>query len=394
MKKGVLLLVTCLLPFFCLAQNCNGTVILPEDTILCDIGIPVQIDGIIPNEAIAINWSPSRGVQDTTTAQTIVQTDTTTTYTLTAFTISDVDLIVNGDFSQGDSGFSSDYQVKTGSGNLNEGQYAVARRPRDVHGGFARYNDHTTGNGNMLVVNASGTTNNIWCQDITVTPGTAYQFSAWVASAVSENPAELQFSINGVLLGENFKASSTTGLWEQFSAFWIADAATTAQICVVNVNQSPVGNDLTLDDIEFRELCQFSDDMMVEVIDLNAEFTIDQEICQNEAPVDLNTLLNADATMGGEWTIDGNVVSQLDPQSLTPGGHAIRYTLAVQGCTEVNNNTINIVAAPSPGTPVNDLFVFCADLDTTFQLDQFLMNADPGGIWSLERFSSSHSFCS
>ena len=383
MRKGILLLVASLLTISIHAQNCNQTVSLPEDMEVCTSGELVSINGSTTGNVIGLRWSPTTGVFDTTAAVTTIQADQTTTYTLTAFSISDIDLITNGDFSSGDTGFTSDYRVQTGGGNLNEGEYAVARRPRDVHGGFARYNDHTDGNGNMLVVNASGITNNIWCQDITVSPGTGYLFSAWVASATSENPAELEFSINGQLLGESFKASGSTD-WEPFSSLWIADQTTSAQICIVNVNNSPVGNDLTLDDIEFRELCEVSDDILIEVFDLNPSFTISPEFCQNESAVDLNSLLDPLATPGGDWTVNGEATDSFDPGSLPVGPHLVTYSLREGDCIEIENKTINVLAAPNPGTPVNDLLTFCADLDSIFQLDLLLDNEDPGGVWTLQ----------
>ncbi len=62
-------------------------------------------------------------------------------------------LIVNGDFSQGNTGFLSNYTLST-SGN-QEGTYTVAGNPASWDPGFSNCTDHTGGNGNMLLVNGS-----------------------------------------------------------------------------------------------------------------------------------------------------------------------------------------------------------------------------------------------
>ncbi len=386
MRKGFLLLVVCFFTTKVIAQNCTTNVTLGEDRVVCDPTSLTSLTGIIVGDYVDFLWSPASVIFDTTSLNPGIQIDSTTTFSLTALSISDVDLIVNGDFSQGNTGFTTDYAYRTGRGSITqEGTYSVATSPRDVHNRFASYEDHTnTADGNMMVVNGSGVTNNVWCQNITVTPGTDYIFSAWVASAESQNPAELQFSINGNLLGDNFKASTTTGQWEQFSALWQAQSETSAEICIVNVNLDPAGNDFTLDDIEFRELCRITDELTIQVPQLNPDFSVDLSYCQNDPAVALNTLLAAGATPGGEWTIDNVPATTLDPAMLTPGPHTITYRVNELGCPASAVQNINIEPAPSPGVPFNETVTFCADLDTILSLDAFLSNADPGGVWTLE----------
>lgn len=385
MRKGILALFLTLSHVIGTAQNCNTTVNLSEDLTLCEPNNSVPIVGIITGNIETFRWSPATLLSDSNTLNTTANISETTTFRLDAFSISEVDLITNGDFSQGNTGFFTDYQLKTGGGNLNEGFYAVARSPRDVHGGFARYGDHTGNNGNMLVVNAFRDAEKVWCQNITVIPGNAYLFSAWVASAVSENPAELQFSINDQLLGENFKASSRTGTWEQFTAFWEAESLNTAQICIQNVNNNSAGNDFTLDDIEFRELCRNTDSVRIEVLDLVADFDLPTTFCQNEDPIVLDDFLTNTTTPNGTWTIDGIPSATLDPANLASGSHLVSYFLDQSGCTASSNLSFEIIPIPNAGTPVQDTFNFCADLDTTLFLENFVTNAEPGGLWTLEQ---------
>ncbi|HEY1040436.1 MAG TPA: gliding motility-associated C-terminal domain-containing protein [Bacteroidia bacterium] len=175
------------------------------------------------------------------------------------------DLITNGNFSSGNSGFSSSYIVGTGGtwGPLsNEGQYLVTTNASLAHNNFPSFTDHT-GGGNMMVVNGSGTPGtSVWCQSITVIPNTNYNFSTWVATCVAGSATELsdlQFSINGNLLGSAFSPPMASGQWAQFSALWNSGSNTTASICIVNQNTTVSGNDFALDDIFFQQICTAND---------------------------------------------------------------------------------------------------------------------------------------
>jgi gliding motility-associated-like protein len=177
--------------------------------------------------------------------------------------------VVNGDFSQGDTLFSTDFIHGTGGayGLLSmEGTYAITTDPSLVHNNFASCTDHT-GNGNMLVVNGSPVPNaNIWCQTVPVTPNTYYAFSAWLMSVTAPNPAEMDFLVNGTSLGTPLLASSNTCEWNQFYAVWNSGANTTATICIINQQLAVGGNDFALDDIAFSPLCSYTDSIEVTVM--------------------------------------------------------------------------------------------------------------------------------
>ena len=103
---------------------------------------------------------------------------------------SSINLVVNGDFESGNIGFSSDYTYCNTSNCLQpESFYAVGSAPSFFHSAFVG-NDHTSGIGNLMIVNGAGTPNtNVWCQTITVIPNTQYLFSTWVSSMVANSPA-------------------------------------------------------------------------------------------------------------------------------------------------------------------------------------------------------------
>ncbi len=160
-------------------------------------------------------------------------------------------LIVNGDFSGGNSGFTSSY-VSTPV-NTGAGEYSVRTDGSTWNGAFSSFGDHTSGTGNMMVVNGSGVVGaSVWGQTgIAVTPNTDYYFSAWITSVFPASPATLQFSLNGSPLGSVIQASPGTPDWTQFYATWNSGANTSIDLGIVNLNTAFGGNDFALDDLEF-----------------------------------------------------------------------------------------------------------------------------------------------
>jgi gliding motility-associated-like protein len=185
---------------------------------------------------------------------------------------STMELVYNGNFSLGNTGFSSSYSYFTG-GTLNEGQYAVNTNAHNVHSNFTGH-DHTTGSGNFMIINGAPVANiPVWCQTVSVQPNTVYLFSAWVSSMVPVNPATLQFSINGINLGTTFNAPPAINTWSQFFISWNSGSDTSASICVVNQNNVALGNDFALDDISFVQC----------VCALTANAGIDTSFCPGDS---------------------------------------------------------------------------------------------------------------
>ncbi|MCB9300245.1 MAG: gliding motility-associated C-terminal domain-containing protein [Lewinellaceae bacterium] len=250
------------------AQNCNTfTLDAGPDAAICEPGASVNLNPTFNGPVLSASWSPSQGLGTPNSLSTTASPTATTTYTVQVSSTSSQNLIFNGNFSLGDVGFSTDYSYGNGGPNgilHNEGRYAIASNANDTHQNFASCTDHT-GNGNMMVVNSSANPANVWCQTITVSPNTNYFFSAWITSVFPTNPARLQFSFNGVLLGSEFQASSTTCLWEQFAEMWNSGSNTSVDICIANVNNIASGNDFAIDDISFGQVCEYVDSVTVVV---------------------------------------------------------------------------------------------------------------------------------
>ena len=365
------------------SQNCNVTIDLNPEVNLCAPGSSVLIP-VISGNYESFTWSPLTGLSNPNQLITTANVTDSTVYTLSVLSLSNDNLISNGDFSAGDTGFTSDYIYGTGGGVgllSNEGQYAIASNAGTTHNQFANCNDHT-GGGNMMVVNASGDASNIWCQNIMVDANTDYFFSAWVTSVTSQNPAQLQFSVNGVQLGSPFNASAATCNWQQFSAGWSSGTATSVEICVVNTNFTPAGNDFALDDISFQAYCTTTASVAINVTELVSDVTIPNQICGAAATIDPNSYLSAIASPGGTWTLDGSTINTFNPATLANGVHTLAYTVATNSCTSSSNGQFTIASPPNAGSPGS--FTTCIDpgTSTTVPLSTLLSNEDPGGQWA------------
>lgn len=363
--------------------NCTTIVDAGDNQVVCAPGETANLDGTITGDFLSASWSPANLVDNPSNLNTNATIDATTTFQLTVRSVSDANLIVNGDFSQGDMNFYTSYIPGTGGGAgllSNEGQYAIASNAGDTHNQFANCPDHT-GGGNMMVVNASGNPDSVWCQDITVEQNTEYAFSAWITSVTSQNPAELQFSINGTLLGNQFNASSSTCSWAQFEENWTSTTQTDITICIVNVNMTPAGNDFALDDISFTQICETIDEVTVSVADLDATWSGNAIYCESETAFALDDLLEISATQGGSWTVNGNAETVFDPGSLGAGTYTVNYMVMEGSCMEENSQLIEVEALPNAGI-AQSVSEICEDTPIQVALNDLLDGEDSGGTWT------------
>ena len=170
------------------------------------------------------------------------------------FNIGGENRAVNGDFSSGNTGFSSEYTYipitdnsPVGNELYPEGVYAIWHSSQDLHNGFA---DCVEDN-DYMIINGAETEVDVWRQTIPVEQNTLYYFVIDIASVHHSNPALLEFSVNLTNLGEAIKASSSTCSWKEFYATWYSGEHEEATISIVNRNTELAGNDFALNNIAF-----------------------------------------------------------------------------------------------------------------------------------------------
>ena len=312
--------------------------------------------------AMYYQWSPAAGLSTTEGPVTVASPAVTTTYTCEGYAPGD-ESVINGDFSQGNMGFTSSYEYNS---NLwNEGTYYVDSDASLHHENFHGYGHGD--NGNFMMVNGSispGT--NVWTEQISVQPNKWYAFSTWACTlaGVAGQMALLQFSINGTQIGEVFSAPASTMIWEQFYELWYSGNSTTATITILNQNTNGDGNDFGLDDISFRELVLVgAPTCTVTVNSMNASATADDtELCEGES-----TTLHALPTGGsGNYSYSWTPANSLSNPNIqhpvaTPPVGTTTYTCHITDNSwgSAQNVSVTIVVHPNEEEHQNE--TICAN---------------------------------
>lgn len=173
-------------------------------------------------------------------------------------------LITNGDFEAGNTGFTSDYTYVAPPYNNTvwpyslgpEATYTVGEDPYDTHGSWTSFGDHTTGDGLMMICNGQDPEAGVpqeslvWGQDVVVASSTLYTFSVWIAPSYPEAYPVLQVSINGDVIGTAVAPGGTNpGDWYQFTAPWTSGVGGTVAIEIRDLLSIHTGNDFVIDDV-------------------------------------------------------------------------------------------------------------------------------------------------
>jgi len=270
-------LVFLLLSVAAVAQDHCDSVLITQDTTIF-VGQTVALES---HNLFEYTWLPETAFVNSHDSNQLVSPTETTTYHVTGRYIYG-NIVVNGDFQSGNTGFTSGYSYYTTNSNTwgiigQEGTYTINTNSSNVHNNFGNYPclDHTSGNGTgkCMYVNGAGTANTtVWQQVVNVQPNTDHIFITWVASlspnstSTTSELARLQFSINGQTIGNIFTAPTSTAQWQQFYQIWNSGNSTTATIRILNQNTVNSGNDFALDDISFSPMYPCDDSVTVEVL--------------------------------------------------------------------------------------------------------------------------------
>lgn len=328
----------------------NENIILTPDTIIC----AGSLKQLRTSPSLDFCWTPIAYLDDPNSPNPVTSTPNNITYFFTAQTTG-TNVIVNGDFSQGNTGFTSTYQYLPGSG-VNAGVYNVGSNILAWHPTMTPCNDHTTGTGNMMMVNGAenpGVT--VWSQTITVQPNTNYAFSAWLQHITIINPASLQFSINGISVGDIFHANNTSCLWERFYTVWNSGNTSSAVISIINQNQLQWGNDFALDDISFAPIFIKRDSVIITVENPLVKTSDDATVCAGD-PVQLNTTGAATYL----WTPATGLSNTGIANPVATPDVTTEYSVTgttMNGCTA--KDTVNITAYSKPVISKSDDITIC-----------------------------------
>ena len=175
----------------------------------------------------------------------------------------EADLIVNGDFSAGATGFSSDYTlVPGGAGGFTlPGDIGITSDPSNgSSSGFTNsylsFGDHTTGSGQMLLVDGDGSSLDIWRESVSLAADTTYTFSYYATSPDGDtlsgsNIADLEILVNGTAQSDTLITSQGgSPSWQLVSTDFKTGAAGSYAFSIKDLNSAAYDNDVAIDDIQ------------------------------------------------------------------------------------------------------------------------------------------------
>ncbi len=244
------------------AATCNSVTL--ADSVAGCTGATVSFTASVagPDSVIKVRWSPPAGLSDTTVLNpTLTVGSTSGYYTVTVTSLIPQNLIVNPKFDFSNSGFTNDYLWLTTA--ISPTHFGIGTNPTVYSGTYSAIGDHTTGTGNMMVVDGHTAAGKAcWRESILVSPSSYYDFSAWVAALTGSSYPNIAFYINGTQIGTTFTPTAT-GVWQQFRNTWYSGGASQADISIVDLNTTTTSNDFALDDIAFRRMCIVQDSIYV-----------------------------------------------------------------------------------------------------------------------------------
>lgn len=313
-------------------------IILTKDTTVC-FG---NTKKLLTVPSFNFCWNPVTYLDDPASQTPVSSPKQNITYYYTA-EIKGNNLVNNGDFSQGNIGFTSEYIY--GNPNITEGQYFVGSNPQLWNPSLSPCTDHTNSSGNMLLVNGSPVDNiNVWKQTITVTPNTNYAYSVWIQSLWVPNPAQLEFSINGKHTGTLITASLPTCSWKQFYTTWNSGNNTSATLTIINKNTFVQGNDFALDDISFAPFYIKRDSVKIIVDTPFVKTSNDAASCEG-----INVQLNTTGVATYSWSPSSGLSNPNIANPLASPNASTQYIVtgtSINGC--IAKDTVNITIYPKP----------------------------------------------
>ncbi|MCU0323036.1 MAG: gliding motility-associated C-terminal domain-containing protein [Chitinophagaceae bacterium] len=248
-----------------------------KDTSICNGGfVPL----IYSNAVADFCWSSSNNSLSGSIVNPTVTPSSTTTYYLTTKSLGN-NLIVNGDFELGNTGFESDYTFFPGTAGALQAIYNIANNPNVWLSAFAPCNDHTSGatNDKMMMIDGSPRVGlDFWRQTITVKPNTTYNFSFWLQSIVAQNPAVVKLKIDGKYYGNSVTADFASCSWKNYSTLWFSGNSSIVTVALEDSNLLVQGNDFAIDDLSFNEVLLKQDSVKI-FVNAGTTETINKTIC-------------------------------------------------------------------------------------------------------------------
>jgi gliding motility-associated-like protein len=309
-----------------------------NDTTVCKNGT-IQLKALVDKDFC---WIPSDSLANANSSTPTVTVNQPATYYITHKNTGP-NLVVNGDFAAGNTGFNSTYSYK--SNNSTEGEYFISPFPKNWNSALSACQQPDGTQGNMLLVNGVPESNKVvWQQEIVVEKNTTYDFQLNITALFPINPALLQFSINNVIIGDSIQAAATTCNWRTFNTIWNSGAAERAIISIVNRNTEVQGNDFAIDNISFRKITFQMDSVVIKIGQLSLKVSPDTTVCKGSS-----VQLKAEGADTFLWSPSQGLNNANVANPIAVVSSEIKYFVTGKtnsGCEIVDSVSINVLAAP------------------------------------------------
>ena len=368
-----MLLIFLLLNLHVLKGQVDCSIDAGADKAICSPGnITLSVTGN-PNE---VQWKDETGTIVGRGASINVEIENSTRYTVINKVTIGPELIANGNFEAGNTGFTSDYFESCVSGTMPQGAFCINDNSGDYHAGWSDCKDRS-GSGLMLISDGATAPNEaIWCQTVNIEQNKDYAFSAWINTVINLAPPVMQFRINGNVLGQPFESNDTPCEWQEFYEIWNSGTATTAEICILNQNTIGNGNDFGIDDISLREACYSEDEVLITIIDsIKVDLGPDTTFCKGDDYQLMNYATNSVPNLLYDWSTGESSSTIVTTQ---PDTYTLRVYTA-DGCEGKDTVLYENIGTPTIILPTDTHLCFIAYPNTTLYAGEALET-----LWKIE----------
>ena len=252
--------------FVRLNTQCASSFSLGPDTAICASETLILF---VPNNYDTYQW------QNNNVNSLFVVSNPGTYYCVTSQTTGN-NLINNGNFEQGNVGFTSDYNFYPIADVFGpQASYGIINNANTWFNPFNPCADHTSASGLMMVIDGSsfnGGNDAIWCQNVAVQVGVEYRLSYWIQSVTNSTIlANIRLKINGIVVDTELAPLGACN-WQEREFFWTSNLTGNANFCLFDLELSGNGNDFALDDISLVEICNYSDTIVVSLSPIDTLF--------------------------------------------------------------------------------------------------------------------------